>query len=50
MYTVVVEFEDEVKTYEFNDLDDAAEVYKHAISNDIDATVIDEFGDILVIK
>lgn len=50
MYTVVVEFPDEVKTYEFSSLDDAKEVYNHANTNGVKATILDEYGDIIVIK
>jgi len=50
MYTVVVEFAGDPKTYEFELLESAIEVYEHATSNGIDAYIIDEFGDILYIK
>ena len=50
MYTVVVEFPDEVKTYEFSSLDDAKEVNDHATTHGVKSTIIDEYGDIIVIK
>lgn len=50
MYTVIVEFENDPKTYEFYSIDDALEVYRHAIDNGLMAYIIDEFGDILHIR
>lgn len=50
MYTVVVEFIGNPMAYEFELLENAVEIYKHAISNGITAYIIDEFGDILNIK
>lgn len=50
MYTVVIEFLGDPKAYEFELLENAVEIYKHAISNGVNAYIIDEFGDILNIK
>lgn len=50
MYTVVIEFLGDPKVYEFELLENAIEIYKHAINNGVTAYIIDEFGDILNIK
>ena len=50
MYTVVIEFLGDPKVQEFELLENAVEIYKHAISNGVTAYIIDEFGDILNIK
>lgn len=50
MYTVVVEYPSGTETYEFNSFENAVEAYKYSIEHGIIATVIDEYGNILVIK